>query len=343
MNYLSRNPEFQKTKLYQTFRKQPLGFVDIGSLGEIHHLVHPISSLVHALCFELNENGCEELRQKYQGDKSFAKVTVCQTALASKTSHQKLYITKVPTNTSLLQPNADFIRRYQAEKFEVEKVISASTQALDSILFGKSVFENERMGEFIKLDTQGSEHDILMGAKRTLKERCLGVWCEVEFFEVYRKQKTFSDIDRFLRNYGLFLYGLYPHYRSNKALDRKEFASEERMMWADALFLKDPLDERNKKRNFSGRDISVLILIAITARFYNFALELIQHYYEGGDGREILERLVGRLAVVDQGVLLNEVTALGEHCRHEPGKVNLFVGKFVDAHRSNSSIDYLSI
>ena len=216
MNDFSKDSEFSKTELFRTFQKEPLGFIDIGSLGDVHQLIHPIASLVHAVCFELNESGCEELRQKYKNDRIFAQLSIVQAALFSRVSKQKLYITNVPTNTSILEPNRDFIKRYQADKFAVKEVGSVSTRTLDSIIYGKNL-SGKTMGEFIKLDTQGSEYDILRGAKRVLKERCLGVWCEVEFFEVYRKQKTFSDIDSLLKKYGLFLYGIYPHYRSTKS------------------------------------------------------------------------------------------------------------------------------
>ncbi len=344
VNYLSKDPEFRKTKLYRLFSQKPLGFVDIGSLGEVHDLVHPIAPLAHALCFELNREGCKELRDKYKSDKSFAKVSVLQAALFSKVSRQKLYIARALTNTSLLEPNPAFIKRYQAEKFAVEQISSILTQTLDSIIFSEKRVVDRHMGELIKLDTQGSEYDILKGAKQVLSERCLGVWCEVEFFEVYRNQRTFSDIDRLLRKYGLFFYGIYPHYRSTKFLNRKEFSSEERIMWADVLFLKDPLDERNRKRCFSERDIAALILIAISSRFYNFALELIQAYYEEDEKqRKVLEDFVRRIAIVDQKVLIHEVENLSKACRKQPDLVNLLVGKFVDLHRSNSNSDYLTM
>src|SRR5262249_3060438 len=155
-------------------------------------------------------------------------VKLSRDALAGATGKRKLYVTRVPTNTSLLEPNPRFISRYQAEKFAVDRVIEVATRALDEVAAAP-------FGEILKLDTQGSEHEILQGASRLLSARCVAVFCEVEFFQVYRGQKTLSDIDILLRAHGFSLYGLYPHYRSTKSLDPSRAHTEERLMWADAV------------------------------------------------------------------------------------------------------------
>ena len=58
---------------------------------------------------------------------------------------------------------------------EEKKIVDTTT--LD-ILFEKKVLEEM---DFIKLDTQGAELDILMGGEKLLDEKILGVQVEVEF------------------------------------------------------------------------------------------------------------------------------------------------------------------
>src|SRR5206468_7179825 len=61
--------------------------------------------------------------------------------------------------------------------------------------------------DFLKLDTQGAELDILRGGERVLASvRALEV--EVEFNPIYLNQPLFGDIDRFLRDRGFVLWKL---------------------------------------------------------------------------------------------------------------------------------------
>lgn len=65
----------------------------------------------------------------------------------------------------------------------------------------------ERTVDAIKLDTQGSELDILRGASRALSS-CTLIEIEVEFNPIYEGQNLFCDVDRFLRDRG-FVCGEY--------------------------------------------------------------------------------------------------------------------------------------
>jgi hypothetical protein len=65
----------------------------------------------------------------------------------------------------------------------------------------------------IKLDTQGSELDVLRGAERAL-HGCALVIIETEFNPLYEGQALFCDVDRFLRDHGFTLWrlGNLAHY-----------------------------------------------------------------------------------------------------------------------------------
>lgn len=339
---LGEKEDFRKSDLFQTFDKNPLGFIDVGSLDWIHPMSLRVASVVHALCFELDAVECDKLREKYSKDSPYHKVTVVQRALDEQASkNTKLNICKHAPNTSLLAPHPAFMQRYKAERFVVDRVAEIETQPLDALLFDGGPIRDPHMGEFIKIDTQGAEYRIFQGAKRTLAERCLGVFCEVEFFEVYQGQKTYADIDLLLREYGLCLYGFYPHYRSTKQLDVRKYAGEERLMWADAVFIKDPFDPRNAGRKFSERDFKALILIGIMCRFYDFALEIVHHLYGSGPQTELLTGLIQAEALVDQRETLDKVTGLYESCRRDPENAHTYASHFVSRNRTNSSNDYL--
>ena len=106
---------------------------------------------------------------------------------------------------------------------------------------------------FLKLDTQGSELDILRGAGTAL-DRCLGIEIEVEFVPIYVGQPLFADVDQWLRARGFLLWRLHPlvHYseRPGAGLSRRGCAyfdracvsfpvGSGRLTWANAIYFRD--------------------------------------------------------------------------------------------------------
>jgi len=342
LNSIVENPYFKKTSLHKSFLEKPLGFMDIGASGGVHPLIMPLASLTHCTCFEPDENAYHELHQKYVKNNPFSKITIFDVAIGSKKGDKKLYITKSMVNTSLLEPNNELVTRYDMQGFQLEKVIPVKTQSLD-----EAILENEKKGErfaeFIKLDCQGAEYDILTGAKRVLDEQCMAIWCEVEFFEMYKNQRIFSEIDLFLRRRGFQLYALYPHFISAKKINRKEYDSEERIIWADALYFKDPLDSINEKKLFSTRDIEVLLLASVLTHFYDFALEIVSYYFREETDRKNIERFILSMAEGDKIIIEGDLAKLIDEVAKSPEKGYLLAKKFIDKHKSNNSIDFLII
>ena len=329
LNSLAQSPHLAGTRLAKRFRSEPLGLIDVGSLGGVHPVAEPAAALIQALCFEPDEEAFRALERQYAAPAPYAAVKLMRDALGgTRSTARDLYVAKVPTNTSLLEPNPRFISRYRAERFLVDRVIKVATRPLDDVA-------PPPFGEIIKLDTQGSEHEILEGGKRLLDERCVAVFCEVEFFQVYREQKTLSDVDVLLRQHGFALYGVYPHYRSTKSLDPAHEHTEERLMWADAVFFKDPFDDLNAGKTLSPRAVDCLILAAWLTGFFDFAIELAQKCVAEAEGRDALVRVARDAAQAAASVLMKDY-------RGKTPQSYLELRKFVDRHSTNSSTDFFS-
>jgi FkbM family methyltransferase len=99
--------------------------------------------------------------------------------------------------------------------------------------------------DFLKIDTDGTDFDVLRGAEKTLP-RLLGVMIESEFHGSVRPDaNTFSNIDTFMRAAGFSLVDLQTYRYSRAALPRRfihnfpsgtEFGQ---IKWADAIYLRD--------------------------------------------------------------------------------------------------------
>jgi FkbM family methyltransferase len=289
------------------------------------------------LCFEPDEKSFSELEALYANDRRYAGVTLRREALAGESSKARdLYVTSTPTNSSLLEPNPRFVSRYKAHRFTVDHVAKVATRRLDDVLTDEGLAAT-KFGELIKLDTQGSEFEILVGASRTLRERCVALLCEVEFFQVYKGQRTLSDIDMLLRPFGFALYGLYPHYRSSKSLGVESARVEERLMWADAVFFKDPLDTDNGAPE--PRRVDSLILSALLTGFLDFAVELAVRFLPQRE-RAALEQLARQVGETAARKLSAEHRAWSARMGDSPSYLE--IRRFMDSHYHNGSLDFVT-
>lgn len=155
---------------------------------------------------------------------------VLKIALGSSPGLKEFNICRKRELSSFLQPNYEMVNRFpDKERWEIEMTEEIKIETLDSQLpiIGPI--------DFIKLDTQGTELDILNGAILALKN-IIGIQVEVEFIELYKTQPLFDEVFKFLYGLNFELWDLTTIYRYGRdKLDRSGQSS-----FADALFFRPP-------------------------------------------------------------------------------------------------------
>jgi FkbM family methyltransferase len=146
------------------------------------------------------------------------------------------YQTNTGMTSSLLRPNLAFTQLFHALGEHMQVVASGlvNTVRLDDVA------EIQAQGcDLLKLDTQGSEAQILAHASKTLAS-CLIVEIEVEFVQLYEDQPLFADVDRLMRSNG-FMFHRFSDMsgRTYKPLmmNNDPNASMSQMLWADAIYV----------------------------------------------------------------------------------------------------------
>jgi FkbM family methyltransferase len=101
--------------------------------------------------------------------------------------------------------------------------------------------------DFLKIDTDGHDIEVLLGAEKMLtSRRVLGVVLETHFHgPLHYGADTFANADLFLRSHGYSLYDLGPYRQSRRDLPAKFVyptpaqTISGQLQWADALYFRD--------------------------------------------------------------------------------------------------------
>lgn len=209
-----------------------LSLVDIGAAGGLQDRWKPFSRFIDLVAVEPDPRANESIeRLESTTLRSLHRVN---SPLASTSREIDFYLCKHPRQSSVLKPNEEHFAKYKdGHKWNVEKVEQMSAITLDSAL------TSEIKPDFLKLDTQGSELDILQGATATL-QNCLGVEVEVEFREMYQSQPLFGDLSKFLlnNNFDFIDFVAFGKWERSRPDGLRTFLGE--LIHADALFLRSP-------------------------------------------------------------------------------------------------------
>jgi hypothetical protein len=95
--------------------------------------------------------------------------------------------------------------------------------------------------DLLKIDTQGSEAEIISHASETLK-RCLIVQTEVEFVPLYEDQPLFAEVDQLLRGHGFMFHrflGISGRAYSPVMVNGDPNRALSQMLWSDAVYVPD--------------------------------------------------------------------------------------------------------
>jgi FkbM family methyltransferase len=172
--------------------------IDVGARGGIDSRWKPYHATIEVLAFEPDPDECASLNSRpYPYSIRFLPVALGATDGQQAT----LRICKQPGCSSLLQPNMELCRQYSyGWAMEVVGEYPVTLNRMDTVC-------QDFRPDVIKVDTQGTELDVLRGAGELL-ESALTVEMEVEFVPQYLGQSLFSDVDSFMRQQGYMLRGL---------------------------------------------------------------------------------------------------------------------------------------
>ncbi len=148
----------------------------------------------------------------------------------------------------MFEINHKVSNRYRYQNITLESEVMIPVTTIDA----HSKLSNDQV-DFIVLDTQGSELDILMGANATLKT-VLGIRVEINFIDWYPNSLLFFEVCQFLYSKGFYLIRL--ERPGSPTVGPATDAGAFSLNWddaapfsSDAIFIKDGMLDYVKSNN----------------------------------------------------------------------------------------------
>ena len=161
-----------------------LAVVDVGASGG---LCEPFASSKNIIAILFDPDTRAPLPKEEK--QSYGRAITFPVALSEKEQTVSLHLANDQECSSCLKPNLFVVNRYiYPERFHTAKSIDLKAQSLDYCLQEANI-----VPDFIKIDVQGFEYEILQGAKDSVQAAC-GLLLEVEFEPLYKNQKLFPQI-----------------------------------------------------------------------------------------------------------------------------------------------------
>jgi FkbM family methyltransferase len=230
----------------EQFADRPLVVVDVGARWGVGEAWADLAPHVRVYGFDPDPEECARLNALAEDPTT----TYVPVALGDAARTATLHVTRQPACSSLYPPLVDLVDTIPV----LADITPVGEQQVElQTLDGWCAAEGLGYVDVLKVDTQGSELDVLKGAAGILPT-VSWIEVEVEFNPIYEGQPLFGDVDRFLRGHGFVLWRLddLMHYTDGRDLPRVRtqidiaFDTDRRshdvgggqLYWAQAFFVR---------------------------------------------------------------------------------------------------------
>ncbi|MDO8788017.1 MAG: FkbM family methyltransferase [Sulfuritalea sp.] len=175
--------------------------MDVGARYGMHPSWRGYKGKMSYLMFEPDTVEAERLRSKL--DKTVFEIF--ETALDSSEGERTFHLLKHRGLSSFLKPDltSECFRRLKPGQAEIEREIKIRTRTIDAVMAERNINV-----DFLKVDTEGTEHDVIEGAAAQLEDCILGVRSSCNFQPCFIGQKLFSETHDFLLSKDFVLLNL---------------------------------------------------------------------------------------------------------------------------------------
>jgi FkbM family methyltransferase len=326
------NPHPRLAPALRDMKDRPAGqfvVMDIGARRGGETYLQPLAGQIKLIGFD--DSPEEECKP---GEASAIQYEHHETILAGEHGRGKFFKAAWPFSSGLYKPNMKFFERLPCrDNMVIVEELDVETTTLDRFA---ATLPDDHI-DFIKIDVEGAELDVLGGGKSMLRDkRVLGIKTEFWWDPVLRGQPSFAELDIFLRANGFYLFDLELHnYQAymRRSLPVGRLNADSRnwlgalqnvradgsrygqALTGDALYFRDPIADRIDGRSSLSWDSASLLRLCALFDIFNYgdcAIELLQDFREhktvdfNFDFEQVLNALTPEVSVgPDKSVVLS--------------------------------------
>jgi FkbM family methyltransferase len=243
----------------------PVVYVDVGAReGIAPPFSYFADDKLKVVGFEPDPVEAENLKRRFPNREYYP------FAVWSERARRKIYLNKDAATSSLFPPNTEYNSNYEDYHWKnrfVVREVEVQCESLDGML--------KEAPDFIKLDTQGAEYEIIQGARRILQEGAPIVVAETWLRPVYIGQKTADKVIELMASMGYSVFdsevaAAWRHRTSSKA----STGCKQKLIGWELLFVKDA--EKILEAKLSEDRFTKLCALLELYGFRDYALFLIE-------------------------------------------------------------------
>ena len=229
--------------------------IDAGGRYGLHPTWKDFSGEMKYYLFEPDSTEAARLRDKYAQRSD--EIVVLNLALDNSDGIVRInqLRNRAMSTSSVRNPISSLFVGERSKEVEIINQLEVQGRSIDSFCE-----ENNLEIDFLKLDTEGSEYEILLGAIDQLRSTVLGVRVEVSFDHIFEGKKLFGSISDLLLENGYFLLNFDYNGRGDYQNEFVNIDSKYGILTAsDAVFLRRK-DSVFKMDEVSGISQAIRIL-----------------------------------------------------------------------------------
>ena len=202
----------------------------------------PLLNDFHLVLYEPDVSCIDHIKKNVNDQ--FKKVTVLPYCIGGETGKSTFHINYHATTSSIYDFDVEYSEYNRLDPNYGEYRLGPACKTCDKREIQKlSLAEALKQSstpdiDYLSLDVQGAEFEILYGARELLEKRCLGIQLEFNFNPMYVEKKCFSDINHLLIGLGFELLDIHSVHSYSKCSLPIGFRGREQLMYGEAIYCK---------------------------------------------------------------------------------------------------------
>lgn len=228
--------------------------VDAGGRYGLHPSWKPFNGELDYYLFEPDVHECKRLKEKYQNRANEVKVFSIGLSEKGEEFTLNLFKNKAMSSTNVRNPISSLFFGDRAQEVEIQDKIQIQTISLDEFASKQGLNI-----DFLKLDTEGTEYNILKGGQYQLTNNVIGVRTEVSFDFIFEGMPLFGTIHDFLLEHNFLLLNLDYEGKGDYQFEHINVNNRYGILTAtDAVYVKRPDIIFNDKGGSEKFEVSII-------------------------------------------------------------------------------------